>query len=208
MPDFRVGGYDGRVWYNTSMSWPDFLSILLLAIGLSADCFAVTLASSVHLKKLNSIKVLRTALSFGIAQAAMPAIGWAVGRAVIDFIAGFDHWVVFGLLIIIGGRMIWEALRKHPHSQEPEDISRGWLLVSLALATSIDALAVGLSFAFLKTNILTACLIIGLVAFGITILGFFLGHKAGRLLGETARIIGGVILIGIGVKVLVSHLLG
>ncbi len=189
------------------MSGADYFSIFLIALSLSADCFAVSLAGCICLKKLSNIQVFRTALAFGIAQALMPLIGWLVGRAVTSFISGFDHWVVFGLLFVIGGRMIWEALHQNDAAKEA-DISRGLLLFSLAIATSIDALAVGLSFAFLQINIGSASLIIGVVAFLITILGFYLGRKAGRLLGERAKIAGGVILIGIGIRVLLSHLLG
>jgi putative Mn2+ efflux pump MntP len=188
------------------MSLSDVISILLTAFSLSADCFAVALAGSVSLKNFHYVQVFRTALAFGGAQAVMPAIGWAVGRVVTDYIGGFDHWVAFGLLAIVGGHMIWEALHEKEETRQGADISRGLLLFTLAIATSIDALAVGLSFALEQINIMVAVLVIGVIAFLITNLGFYLGRKAGSLLGERAKIIGGIVLIGIGVKILVSHL--
>jgi manganese efflux pump family protein len=189
------------------MSVSDLLSILLIAFSLSADCFAVALAGSVSLVKIRTVQVLRTALAFGLAQMAMPVIGWAVGRTVIDYIESFDHWVAFGLLFVIGGRMIWEAVHDKDEPGKEADISRGLLLLTLAVATSLDALAVGLSFAFLEINIVVASTIIGIIAFLITVLGFYFGRKANSILGQRAKMVGGIILIGIGVKVLLSHLL-
>lgn len=184
-----------------------FISILLIGLGLSADCFAVSLAGSMSLKRLRYLQVFRTALAFGMAQAIMPLIGWLVGRTVIEYISSYDHWVAFGLLAIIGGRMIWEAFREKEESRKNSDITRGWLLLTLAVATSIDALAVGLSFAFLEINIGFAILTIGLVTFLIATMGFYIGRKAGDALGQKAKIIGGIILIGIGLRILLSHLL-
>ena len=190
------------------MSAGELLSILFIALGLAADCFAVALGGGATIRALRYIQVMRTALAFGAAQAIMPVIGWAVGRTVVDYISAYDHWVVFGLLGAVGGRMIWEAFHEKEEGQGGTDISRGWLLISLAVATSIDSLAVGLSFGLIETNIIYASLIIGVVAFLITHLGFYLGRKAGSLLGQRARIIGGIILIGIGTRILVTHLLG
>jgi manganese efflux pump family protein len=190
------------------MSVADFLSILLIAVGLSADCFAVALGGCVSIKKLKRLQVLRTALAFGIAQAFMPVIGWAVGRTVIGYISSYDHWIAFGLLLVVSGRMLWEAFHKEEECRGVTDISRGWVLFTLAIATSIDALAVGLSFAFLKMNIVYSSLTIGVVAFLITILGFLVGRKAGNLLGQRAKIGGAIILIIIALRILLSHLLG
>jgi manganese efflux pump family protein len=160
------------------------------------------------MKKVHPVQILRTALAFGIAQALMPVIGWAAGRTVIDYISGYDHWVAFGLLAVVGGKMLWETFRGENECKAGADISRGWLLFTLAIATSIDALAVGLSYAFLKISIIYAASIIGVVAFLVTILGFYLGRKAGNLPGRRAKILGGIILIGIGLRILLSHLLG
>jgi len=184
----------------------DVLSIILIALGLSADCFAVAFSGSISMKTVSPVQVLRTALVFGVFQAIMPILGWLAGLTVIDFIAGYDHWIAFALLVLVGGRMIWEAFRSTDDLKRV-DISRGVLLLTLALATSIDALAVGLTFAFLEVNIWLACSTIGVIAFGITIVGFVLGRRAGALLGNYAEAIGGVILIGIGFRILLSHIL-
>ena len=192
------------------MTLAELLSILFIAVSLSADCFAVALGGGVSLNKLRTIQIWRTALAFGIAQTIMPVIGWAVGRTVIDLISGYDHWVAFGLLAIVGGRMLWEAFHEKPGGErlkEGADFTRGFLLFTMSIATSIDALAVGLSFAFLKTDIVYSSLIIGAVAFVVTALGFYFGRKAGQLLGQRAKILGGLILLGIGIRILLSHML-
>jgi len=184
----------------------DILTILLIALALSADCFAVALSSSFHIKTTSFAPILRIALTFGAFQAIMPALGWMAGRTVVNFISAYDHWVAFVLLALIGGRMIWESFRPEG-SRKQIDISKGILLVTLAVATSIDALAVGLSFAFLKVNIIIACSIIGAVAFVVTIAGFILGKKARTWLGKYAEAVGGVILIAIGIRILLTHIL-
>ncbi len=186
----------------------EFLSTFLIALGLAADCFAVSLSGSISMAKLRYVQVLRTGLAFGIAQAIMPFIGWLAGRTVIDYVADYDHWIAFGLLGFIGGKMLWESLHEKDDRKEGSDISRGLLLLTLAFATSIDALAAGLSFAFLEINILAAVLLIGVVTLLVTHLGFYLGRKAGPLLGRNARLVGGVILIAIGLRILISHLIG
>jgi putative Mn2+ efflux pump MntP len=185
----------------------NFLSILIIALGLSADCFAVALSASCAKKSLTLWQGLRVALSFGLFQAAMTVIGWLAGRTVIDFISGYDHWLAFGLLFFVGGRMIWESLHDKECKEAKTDIT-GWLyLLTLSVATSLDALAVGLSFAFLEVNLTLASATIGVVACIITLLGFFAGKKLGALVGKRAEIIGGIILIGIGIRILIDHLL-
>jgi putative Mn2+ efflux pump MntP len=192
--------------HTLQVSGVDFLSILLIAIGLSADCFAVALSSSIARQNVSRFQALRVSLTFGLFQALMPVVGWLAGRTVVDFISSYDHWLAFGLLAFIGGKMIWESFREKDSDQKDKDISRGLLLLTLALATSIDALAVGLSFAFLEINIVLASLTIGVTALVISLVGFAVGRKAGSLLGKRAEIVGGVILIGIGVRILVEHL--
>jgi putative Mn2+ efflux pump MntP len=184
----------------------DILSILLIALALSADCFAVALSGSIYIKTISLAPIMRTAATFGGFQAVMTALGWLAGRTIVNLISSYDHWLAFILLALIGGRMIWESFH-HKDKRKQIDISKGILLVTLAVATSIDALVVGLSFAFLKVNIVTACLIIGVVAFGVTIAGFTLGARIKRLLGRYAEAVGGVILIAIGLRVLLSHTL-
>jgi len=183
-----------------------FLTLLAIAVGLAADCFAVSLGASMSSTGSGRWRVVRTALSFGLFQAAMPVIGWLAGRTIVNIISGYDHWVAFGLLAFVGGKMLWESF--HPEKEdEVKDVTRGLMLITLSLATSIDALAVGLSFAFLRVNIATASLTIGLSAFLITGLGFFLGRRAGKWLGKRAETVGGLVLIAIGLRILLSHIL-
>ncbi|MFA5308095.1 MAG: manganese efflux pump MntP family protein [Dehalococcoidales bacterium] len=189
------------------MSGTGFLSIVIIALGLSADCFAVALSASIGKKELPLWQGLRVALSFGIFQAAMTVIGWLAGRTVIDFISSYDHWLAFGLLLFVGGRMIWESFHEKAGKESRTDITRWLLLLTLSIATSLDALAVGLSFAFLEVNLTLASVTIGLVALIITLLGFLAGKKLGALIGKRAEIIGGIILIGIGIRILLEHLL-
>lgn len=137
----------------------------------------------------------------------MPVLGWLAGKTLVNLISDYDHWVAFGLLLIIGGRMIWESLRSKKSEAPDRDISKGFTLLILAVATSIDALAVGLSFAFLSVNMAMAVLTIGGVAFLITGVGFLVGRKASQVLGERAETVGGIILIAIGIRILLTHLL-
>ena len=185
----------------------NFLSVLLIALGLSADCFAVALSGSISMRTVSRLQILRTSLAFGLFQALMPVLGWLAGRTVVELIADYDHWVAFILLALIGGRMIWESFRSRDSRTERTDITKGILLLTLSVATSIDALAVGLTFAFLEVNIVMAVSTIGLVAFVATAIGFLLGRKAGNLIGRRAEAIGGVVLIGIGLRILLTHIL-
>ena len=185
----------------------DFLSILLIAVGLSADCFAVALGGSISLQQRSFLHIFRVAFSFGLFQAVMPLLGWLAGRTVVRFIEDYDHWVAFALLALVGGRMLWESFYHKSEQERKVDITQWWVLLMLSVATSIDALAVGLSFAFIEVNIALASLTIGMVAFVITTIGFLLGSRAGRLLGRRAEAVGGLILIGIGLRILLEHIL-
>ncbi len=188
------------------MSDTSFLSILIIAIGLSADCFAVALSASIASKHFTFPRFFRFPLAFCVFQALMVVLGWLVGSAVIDLIAAYDHWLAFALLVFIGGRMLWQSF----HEKEGKTARNyaGWLtLLALSIATSIDALAVGLSFAFLEVNITIASVTIGVTAFIITIIGQLIGNRVGAIVGKRAEIVGGLILIGIGIKILLEHLL-
>jgi putative Mn2+ efflux pump MntP len=184
----------------------DILSILFIAVALSSDCFAVALSGSISMGAVSSAQILRTSLVFGAFQALMLVLGWLAGQAVVNLIADYDHWVAFVLLAIVGSRMIRESFRPGD-SKKIIDITRGSLLLILALATSIDALAVGLTFAFLEVNIALASSITGAIALAVTVIGFLLGRKAGKLLGKRAELVGGIILISIGFRILLSHIL-
>ena len=184
----------------------DTTSILLIALGLSADCFAVSLSGSVSMKSFTRFQIFRTALTFGFFQALMPVLGWLLGQTIVDFIADYDHWIAFILLGFIGGKMIWESFHKKEDEQSL-DITRGFLLITLAVATSIDALAVGLTFAFIEVNLTLAVFIIGITAFLATIVSFLIGKKLGKLAGRWAELVGGLILIGIGIRIVITHLI-
>lgn len=185
----------------------DYLSIILIAIGLSADCFAVSLSAGITNKNHSWLQIFRVAFSFGFFQALMPVLGWLAGRTIVHFIADYDHWVAFILLTIVSGRMFWEAYNSKEGQKKEVDVSRGLILLTLSIATSIDALAVGLSFAFLKVNIALASPTIGVIAFIATTTGFILGRKASKLMGKRAEAIGAVILLIIAFRILLSHIL-
>lgn len=187
-----------------SLSFP---AILIIAIGMSTDCFAVALSGSISLGSSSFIQVLRTALSFGFFQAMMPVLGWLAGRTVVGLISVYDHWLAFGLLLLVGSRMLWASRRSGEDGGVSSDITKGWLLLTLSVATSIDALAVGLSFAFMQVNIVLASATIGAVTFLVTIIGFRLGKKAGKIIRKRAEVVGGLILIAIGLKILLTDLL-
>ena len=185
----------------------DFFSIMLIAIGLSADCFAVALSGGISKKNHSWLQVFRVSFSFGFFQALMPVLGWLAGRTIVEYIADYDHWVAFVLLTVVSGRMFWEALRSESSKEKVADITRGFLLLTLSIATSIDALAVGLSFAFLEVNIALASPTIGVVAFVVTTIGFMLGKKVSKLIGKRAEAIGALILLAIALRILFSHIL-
>ena len=186
------------------MSETGFLSIVIIAIGLSADCFAVSLSSSISKRTMPLWQGWRVALFFGIFQTGMTLLGWWAGSYIFEYIQSIDHWLAFGLLAFIGGKMIWESIRG---KEERTDITRWRYLFILAIATSLDALAVGLSFAFLQVNLALASITIGVTALVITFTGFLAGKKLGELVGKRAEIIGGLILVGIGLRILIEHLM-
>lgn len=137
----------------------------------------------------------------------MPVLGWLAGRTAVEIIADYDHWVAFALLVVVSGRMFWEAFHSESSRGKDVDVSKGFLLLMLSIATSIDALAVGLSLAFLDVNIALASPTIGAVAFIATTLGFILGRKASKLVGKRAEAIGALILLAIAFRILLSHIL-
>ena len=184
------------------------LTLIGIALGLAMDAFAVAIGAGLQLCGATPRQVFRLAWHFGLFQALMPIIGWLAGRTVSEYIEPVDHWIAFGLLAFIGGKMIYEALQEKDEDAEVCDPTKGWRMVMLSIATSIDALAVGLSLALLGTSIWWPALVIGVVAGVMTIIGMELGKRFGALLGRRMEIVGGLILIGIGVKILVEHLTG
>lgn len=186
----------------------DFISIIVIAVGLSMDAFAVSMTSGCVMKQLRIKYALRMAVFFGGFQAIMPIIGWFAGSTFKVYIENIDHWVTFVILSIIGIKMIWEAF---VIEKEDENTSQSndklIVLFGLALATSIDALAVGITFSILNANIYISALIIGCITFILSFLGVFIGCKFGAMFKKKVEILGGVVLIGIGVKILLEHLL-
>lgn len=181
----------------------DLITLLLIAVALALDCFAVALTAGIRGgQRIRS--ATRIALAFGAFQAGMPVLGWLAGRAVVDSISGLDSWVAFALLAIVGLRMIRGGVIPAPH-RSTISLDTPSLLI-LAVATSIDALAVGVSFALLDTGIIVPCLIIGLSTFGISFFGAVLGGVAAERWGKTMEALGGVMLIGIGIQILIMHL--
>ena len=178
---------------------------LLIALGLALDAFSVAMVSGAMIRHPRLLHAIRIAFFFGLFQALMPVIGWANGGLFADLISGVDHWIAFILLCAIGIHMILESFK--PVSQEQSARALGMrILLLLSIATSIDALAVGISLAFLNIAILRVALIIGAVTFVLSLGGYYLGNRIGRFVGNRVRILGGFILIGIGVKVLIEHL--
>lgn len=185
-------------------------SILLIGIGLSMDAFAVSVTNGIVTRGLNWKITLRIALSFGIFQALMPIIGYFAGIYFSGIIESFSGWVTFALLAFIGIKMIVESVRNRDSCEsgvERDPISFKMLLM-LSIATSIDALAVGVSFALVRTNIWLAASLIGIVTLIICTIGVRLGKRFGCLFSQKAEIFGGIILIAIGVKILLESLLG
>jgi manganese efflux pump family protein len=181
-----------------------FLTNFLLGLGLAMDAFAVSMSSGTTIKPFRLTDALKLAFFFGGFQAFMPVLGWLGGSAVSDFVSDYAPWIAFGLLAFIGGKMIYEALYR---DQDGKVNSLNYsVLFVLAIATSIDALAVGISFAFLNTPILEPVIIIGCVTFFMSFCGAILGHRIGHFFEHEVEIIGGLILIGLGVKILAEHL--
>jgi putative Mn2+ efflux pump MntP len=181
--------------------------ILGLAVALAMDAFAVAIGTGLVLGHPTRGQTMRLAFHFGLFQFMMPVAGWLAGRTVEAYIREADHWVAFALLALVGGRMLWEA-RRDERDVRPGDPTRGWMLLVLSVATSVDALAVGFSMAFLQFPIWLPSAVIGVVAFAFTAVGLLLGSRIGRTLGPWPELVGGLVLLGIGVKILVEHLAG
>ena len=182
----------------------NYTEIFLIAIGLSMDAFAVSLANGIIIKKIRLSDCLKFGLFFGIFQFIMPAIGWGLGTTVSGYISAFDHWIAFLLLGFIGVKMIYESLKS---DDDGEEKSLGFVnMTILAIATSIDALAVGISFAVMETRIFISSIIIGITTFIISFSGVILGKRLGVKLKTGAEVFGGIILISIGLKILIEHL--
>lgn len=183
-----------------------FVTVLGLAVGLAMDAFAVAVAAGVTLKTVTGRQVFRLAFHFGLFQALMPALGWLGGLTVANRVQSVDHWVAFALLAGVGGKMLWEAVRGGGEEVR-SDPTRGWSLVVLSVATSLDALAVGFSLSLLGVTIWVPALVIGLVCAAFTMVGLRLGRlvAAAARMERAAEAAGGLVLLAIGVRILYSH---
>jgi putative Mn2+ efflux pump MntP len=184
----------------------DFPTLFLIALGLAMDAFAVALSGGFAAGRAMPRQTVRLAWHFGLFQFLMPILGWAAGLTLQNIIQAFDHWVAFVLLAGIGGKMIFESFKKEKADGKASDITRGAPLVLLSLATSLDALAVGLSLSLLRVRILYPSAVIGVVCFFLTALGFTFGSRLGTLIGKRVELLGGLVLVGIGIRILAGRL--
>jgi putative Mn2+ efflux pump MntP len=186
-----------------------FVTLFAIAVALAMDAFAVALATGICLGRMRPVQTLRMAAAFGLFQALMPVAGWLLGLTVREYIETYDHWTAFAMLALVGGKMLWEGVSGEGDDPgcEPKDPTKGGQLLLLAVATSIDALAVGLSFAVLGEPIALPALVIGVVCFALTALGVKIGCLARRVsvLSRYAELLGGLVLLGIGLKILAEH---
>jgi putative Mn2+ efflux pump MntP len=186
----------------------DWWLLLGIAVGLAMDAFAAAIAISVGLGRLSVRQTFRLAWHFGLFQAMMPVVGWFGGMSVERWISTWDHWLAFGLLALVGGRMLASGLRRDRKEASRLDPTRGLTLVVLSVATSIDALAVGLSFAALGVRIWLPSAVIGVTAALLTVVGTALGSRLGGRFGRWMEVLGGLLLIAIGVRIVFTHLTG
>ena len=186
--------------------------LFVLAVGLSMDAFAVSICKGLEMDRLTAGSMVTVGAYFGAFQAGMPLIGYCLGSQFQKQIGSVDHWIAFGLLALIGGKMIQEALSRNrcPDSERPEEALRSDVgfrtMLPLAVATSIDALAVGITLAFLQVDMLLSIGLIGAVTFALSAVGVKVGHLFGAKYRSKAEVFGGLILIGIGLKILIEHL--
>ncbi|HBI14847.1 MAG TPA: hypothetical protein DDY20_04945 [Desulfobulbaceae bacterium] len=183
------------------------LQIVFIAIGLAADAFAVSVSSGAIIEKLRLRHALRIAFFFGAFQAIMPWIGWKAGSLACDLIRSIDHWLAFAILSLIGGKMIYESFLLKEEASVAVNPLNLCVLLTLAIATSIDALAVGVTFSFLDVSIYEPVLIIGAITFLLSLIGTYIGELFGHIFENRIEMAGGIILIGIGCKILIEHTL-
>ena len=182
------------------------LELILIAIGLSMDAFAVSLCKGMSMERLDLRDSAIIALFFGGFQAGMPVLGWLLGRQFESYITDIDHWIAFGLLAFIGGKMILDGFEKDRCTIDDGDVLDIRELLLMAVATSIDALAVGITFAFLQVSIISAVSLIGVITFLLSFAGVCIGHGFGTRLRSKAEFVGGTVLILIGLQILLEHL--
>jgi putative Mn2+ efflux pump MntP len=185
-----------------------FIEILAVALALAMDAFAVAIASSVTLRRVSARQSFRLSFHFGLFQFLMPVVGWLAGAELVRWFSAYDHWAAFALLSFIGVKMVLESRRGEERKAPAADPTRGVTLVVLSVATSMDALAVGISFGMLHVVVWVPAIIIGLVAAGATLVGLRIGARLGERFGRRMEVLGGLVLIAIGVVIIVEHMRG
>ena len=183
----------------------ELANISLMGVGLAADACAVSLSSGLVIKHIKLNKALKIALTFGIFQGIMPLIGWFSGLGFRELLLQVNHWIAFILLAVVGGKMIYETFQ--PETKTKFNPLDNYTLIGLAIATSIDALAVGLSLSVLKVSILSSAAGIAIITFWLCLISVYLGHKWGSLCKFKLEIVGGIILIFLGSKILITNLI-
>lgn len=181
-----------------------FIEVLLIALSMAMDAFAVCLSAGTLRETQGPRPAFRLSFHFGLFQFIMPVLGWLAGTTVEPFIRNYDHWLAFGLLGFVGGRMIYSAVNNKEKAQR-SDPSRGWTLVLLSIAVSIDALAVGLSLGILGVFVWYPAILIGVVTGLLSLVGLRLGNSLGQRLGKPVEIAGGLVLLGLGLRILITH---
>jgi putative Mn2+ efflux pump MntP len=189
----------------TELNHMNLFEIVPIALGLAMDAFSVSLASGSSITASNPRALFRLSFHFGLFQFMMPVMGWFIGMTVAPYAAAVDHWIAFGLLALVGIRMIRSGFGSGPGAKNT-DPSRGLTLIMLSLATSIDAFAIGLSLAFLRIEIWYPSILIGLITMILSLIGLGIGHRLGLVFGRRMEIVGGILLFLIGIHILVSHL--
>lgn len=199
------------LWILWDSSWlypfnqMDIFSIVLIAFGLAMDCFAISITSGMTVEKARIRDAAKMGLFFGLFQAGMPVLGWLAGSGLAELVSGVDHWIVLGILGFIGSKMIYEAVKKEEDLKKINPFGI-YVLLIFSIATSIDALAVGVSFAFLGVTIIIPVIVIGAVTLLLSFIGVFAGDRFGQIFKNKVKILGGLILIGIGLKIFIEDI--
>jgi manganese efflux pump family protein len=186
----------------------ELVTLILIAIGLSVDSFAVSLSCGLIMCEITFPKAMRIAFSLAFFQALLPLAGWVIGSKIACYVKTYDHWIAFGLLTVIGGKMIFESLGTVEETKKRANPLNFKYLIGISLATSIDAFIVGISFAFIQVNLFLSTFIIGFTTFFFSMLGIFFGKKTGIKFGRKMETVGGIMLFLIGLKILIEHLCG
>jgi putative Mn2+ efflux pump MntP len=200
--EFHVSEERGRTY---PMGW---ITLFAIAFSLSLDAFAVATVAGITLVEPSRRQRFRLSFHFGVFQALMLAAGWFLGSAIVRLLHGLDVWIAFALLVLVGGNIVRNAFRGEEEKRSILDPTRGWKLIFLSVGTSLDALAVGVSLAMVNFSIARSALVVGLVSFGMTLLGMVIGQRIGTAWGRRAELAGGIVLILIGLNVLRPALQG